>query len=75
MSGSEIATAATAHLAHSRPAKQVLGAFSCMDFVDAEIFDAALTHEDGYMFVHDASPGLGCEPRPDALGPCIARFR
>ena len=25
-------------------------------------------------FVHDDSPGLGCEPRPDALGPCVARF-
>ena len=26
------------------------------------------------MFVHDDTPGLGCEPRPDALGPCVARF-
>lgn len=74
MSGSEIATAAIAHLAHSRPANQVPGALSCMDFVDAEVCDVALTHEDGCMFVHHDAPGLGCEPRPDAPGPCVARF-
>ena len=35
---------------------------------------SALTHAHGCMFVHDDSPGLGCEPRPDSLGPCVARF-
>jgi len=66
--GSEIATLATAHLAHSRPAKTMAGVLSCMDLVDTRTGTAHLVHENGTMFVADPKPGLGYEPDMAVLG-------
>jgi len=73
--GAEIATLATAHLAHSRPAKNMAGALSCVDLVDTITGKAALVHENGEMFVPDMTPGLGFEPDVALLGSPVEVFR
>lgn len=66
--GAEIVTAATAHLAHSRPAKFLAGALSCSDLVDRELAETVVSHENGDMFIDRTKPGLGVEPLADVLG-------
>jgi len=72
--GTEIATLATAHLAHSRPPKNLAGALSCIELADTVTGAAALAHENGDMFVPDMTPGLGFEPDMGVLGELVARF-
>ena len=72
--GAEVATLATAHLAHSRPTKTMAGALSCIDLVDTVTGEASLVHDNGHMFVPDMTPGLGFTPDMNVLGKPVARF-
>jgi L-alanine-DL-glutamate epimerase-like enolase superfamily enzyme len=75
VSGSEIATLATAHLAHSRSPKFMLGALSCVDMVDRRTGEANLVHEAGDMWIDRDRPGLGFAPDPVIERAPVAEFR
>src|SRR5205823_6194880 len=65
--GSDVATAAIAHLAHSTPEA---ARFTCTDFnsyVTVSTADGAPRRERGHMSAGTA-PGLGITPKPDVLG-------
>ncbi|MFV1853108.1 MAG: mandelate racemase/muconate lactonizing enzyme family protein [Thalassospira sp.] len=72
--GSEIATLATAHMAHSRLSKNMIGTLNCVDMVDVVTGTANLTHGNGEMYVPDMTPGLGFEPDMTVLGKPVAQF-
>ena len=73
--GAEIATVATAHLAHARDPKQMAGALSCTDIVDTVTGQVNLVHENGEMFIPGDKPGLGFVPDASVLGEVVARYR
>ena len=66
--GSEVATLATAHLAHSRNPKMMKGALSCMDIVDTQTGNASRISKNGEMSVVEGSVGMGFEPEMGVLG-------
>ena len=68
--GSEIATAAIAHLAHSLPQEFHFQSSAFHEYTEVEVASGAPVIEDGYMKVSDR-PGLGVEPNPDALGEAV----
>lgn len=72
--GAEVATLATAHLAHSRSPKMMRGALSCTDIVDRVTGAASLVSENGEMFVTSDCVGLGFTPDMDVLGPPVATY-
>lgn len=72
--GSEIATLATAHLAHARSPRNMKGALSCMGLVDTRTGDAALVEKNGEMYLHDMVPGLGFEPDMSVLGSPVVQL-
>jgi L-alanine-DL-glutamate epimerase-like enolase superfamily enzyme len=65
--GSDIVTAAIAHLAHSTPEAFRFNCSDCNSYVTKEIADGAPRRIDGRMSAPTA-PGLGLSPRLDALG-------
>lgn len=72
--GAEVATLATAHLAHSRSPRMMRGALSCTDIVDRVTGDAALVSENGEMHVTGDCVGLGFTPDMDVLGAPVATY-
>ncbi|MFB6270263.1 MAG: mandelate racemase/muconate lactonizing enzyme family protein, partial [Halobacterium sp.] len=71
--GSEIATAAIAHLAHSTPAGARFAATDFHNYNAVTTADGAPPAEDGTMAAPTA-PGLGVEPREDVLGEPVATY-
>lgn len=65
--GSEIATAAIAHLAHTVPREFHFQSSAFHEYSHLETADGAPTMEDGWM-ISPESPGLGVEPKMDILG-------
>ncbi len=65
--GGDIITAAIAHLAHSTPEQFRFTATDFNSYVTVSIADGAPRRENGTMRA-STSPGLGVEPRMDALG-------
>ena len=65
--GSEIATAAIAHLAHTVPSEFHFQSSAFHEYSHVETADGAPVMEDGWMISPD-SPGLGVEPKMDVLG-------
>ena len=65
--GSEIATAAIAHLAHTVPSEFHFQSSAFHEYSHVETADGAPVMEDGWMISPD-SPGLGVEPKIDVLG-------
>ena len=65
--GSEIATAAISHLAHTVPSEIYFQSFAFHEYSHLETADGAPVMEDGWMISPD-SPGLGVEPKMDILG-------
>lgn len=65
--GSDITTAAIAHLAQSTPEDFVLAATDFNSYVTVSTAAGAPRREHGRMRAAD-QPGLGVEPRPDVLG-------
>jgi L-alanine-DL-glutamate epimerase-like enolase superfamily enzyme len=65
--GSDIATAAIAHLAHSTPAEFRLAATDFNSYVTVSTAAGAPVRADGRMAAPTA-PGLGIAPRPEILG-------
>lgn len=74
VSGAEIATAATMHLAASRPPARLLGALSCSDLVGEVTGETPVTHADGALQLAGHAPGLGFVPDLRVLGAPIARY-
>jgi len=71
--GSEIATAAIAHLAHSTPADARFAATDFHNYNAVTTADGAPDAEDGTMAA-PTDPGLGVEPRMDVLGDPVAVY-
>jgi L-alanine-DL-glutamate epimerase-like enolase superfamily enzyme len=71
--GSEIATSAIAHLAHSTPADARLAATDFHNYNAVTTADGAPSAEDGQMAA-PTEPGLGIEPREDVLGDPVAVY-
>ena len=71
--GSEIATTAIAHLAHSTPTDVCFAATDFHNYNDVTTADGAPTGEDGTL-VAPTDPGLGVEPREDVLGEPVATY-
>ena len=65
--GSDIVTAAIAHLAHSTPEAFRFNCSDCNSYVTREIADGAPRRINGRMSAPTA-PGLGVSPRLDVLG-------
>lgn len=65
--GSEIATAAIAHLAHTVPREFHFQSSAFHEYTHLVTADGAPAMEDGWMISPD-SPGLGVEPKMDILG-------
>lgn len=65
--GSDISTAAIAHLAQSTPEKFLLSTTDFNSYVTVSTADGAPKRNGGSMSVSDV-PGLGFEPRMDTLG-------
>lgn len=65
--GSDIVTAAVAHLAHSTPAAFRFSASDNIGYVDRSIAEGGPRNEAGTMKA-PTGPGLGVVPRPDVLG-------
>ena len=65
--GSDIATAAIAHLAHSLPTEFHFQSSAFHEYTNIEVAKGGPIIEDGYMSVSD-SPGLGVEPNMEVLG-------
>lgn len=71
--GSEVATAAIAHLAHSTPADARFAATDFHNYNAVTTADGAPAAEDGTMRA-STDPGLGVEPREDVLGDPVASY-
>jgi len=71
--GSEIATSAIAHLAHSTPPDARLAATDFHNYNAVTTADGAPPAEGGRMAA-PAEPGLGIEPREDVLGDPVAVY-
>jgi len=71
--GSDIVTAALAHLAVSTPPEALLNTTDLHNYHDDHIATGAPTIEGGSLFVSDR-PGLGVEPDPSALGEPVAVY-
>ncbi|MCD2204595.1 cis-3-hydroxy-L-proline dehydratase [Halobacterium sp. KA-6] len=71
--GSEIATAAIAHLAQSTPADYRLASTDFQSYNTVTTADGAPERADGRMRASTA-PGLGVEPRLDVLGEPLATY-
>jgi L-alanine-DL-glutamate epimerase-like enolase superfamily enzyme len=71
--GSEIATSAIAHLAHSTPADARLAATDFHNYNAVTTADGAPPAEGGRMSA-PTEPGLGIEPREDVLGDPVAVY-
>ncbi len=65
--GSEIATAAIAHFAHSLPREYHFQSSAFHEYSNVIIADGAPIMKNGYMIASN-QPGLGIEPRMDVLG-------
>jgi len=66
--GSDIVTAAVAHLAHATPEALRFSSSDNIGYVDRSIAEGGPHNEDGWMRASSA-PGLGIAPRLDVLGP------
>jgi L-alanine-DL-glutamate epimerase-like enolase superfamily enzyme len=73
MWGSEIATAAIAHLAHSTPSDTRFAATDFYNYNTVTAADGAPPVEDGTMAA-PTEPGLGVEPREGVLGSPVATY-
>jgi L-alanine-DL-glutamate epimerase-like enolase superfamily enzyme len=71
--GSEIATSAIAHLAHSTPPEAVLATTDFQDYNAVTTADGAPEVVDGKMAAPPGD-GLGIEPREDVLGDPVATY-
>ena len=71
--GSEIATAAISHLAHSTPAQAQFATTDFHNYNAVTTADGAPETADGAMAASD-EPGLGIEPREDVLGDPVATY-
>ena len=71
--GSDVATAAIAHLAHSTPERLRFSATDFNSYVTVTTADGAPQREDGRMAA-STDPGLGIEPREDVLGEPVAVY-
>ena len=71
--GSEIATAAIAHLAHSTPADTRFAATDFHNYNAVTTADGAPAAEGGTMAA-STEPGLGVTPREDVLGDPVASY-
>jgi L-alanine-DL-glutamate epimerase-like enolase superfamily enzyme len=71
--GSEVATAAIAHLAHSTPADVRFAATDFHNYNAVTTADGAPAAEGGTMAA-PTEPGLGVAPREDALGDPVATY-
>ncbi len=65
--GSDVATAAIAHLAHSTPPELLLSATDFNSYVTVRTADGAPERRDGRLAAGTA-PGLGVHPRAEVLG-------
>ncbi len=68
--GSDIITAAIAHLAHSTPEHYRFTATDFNSYVTVSTAEGAPERENGYMRA-SAVPGLGITPRMDVIGPRV----
>lgn len=71
--GSEIATAAIAHLAHSTPPEARFATTDFHNYNAVTTADGAPAAENGRMAA-PTEPGLGVEPREDVLGDPVATY-
>jgi L-alanine-DL-glutamate epimerase-like enolase superfamily enzyme len=71
--GSDVTTAAIAHLAHSTPERLRFSATDFNSYVTVTTADGAPQREDGRMEA-STDPGLGIEPREDVLGEPVAVY-
>lgn len=72
--GSDIATAAIAHLAHSTPEAFLFSASDVNGYVTVSLADDGPRHDRGWMKAPTA-PGLGVTVRPDILGAPVLTIR
>ncbi|MEO7706663.1 MAG: enolase C-terminal domain-like protein, partial [Thermoflexales bacterium] len=72
--GGDIVTAAIAHLAHSTPPEFLFTSTDFNSYVTQSIADGAPQRVNGRMAASEL-PGLGIQPRMDALGDPVARYR
>ena len=70
--GSDIATAAIAHLAHSTPPELLLSATDFNSYVTVRTADGAPERRDGRLAA-STEPGLGVHPRAEVLGQPVLR--
>lgn len=71
--GGDIVTAAIAHLAHSTPPEFLFTSTDFNSYVTQSIADGAPQRVNGRMAASE-QPGLGIQPRMDALGDPVSRF-
>jgi L-alanine-DL-glutamate epimerase-like enolase superfamily enzyme len=72
--GGDIVTAAIAHLAHSTPPEFLFTSTDFNSYVTQSIADGAPKRVNGRMAASQL-PGLGIQPRMDALGDPVARYQ
>ena len=72
--GSDIATAAIAHLAHSTPERLRFSSTDFNSYVTVSTAAGAPQRVDGHMQA-STEPGLGIEPRREVLGAPVLEFR
>lgn len=72
--GSDIATAAVTHLAHSTPEAFRFSSSDVNGYVSVSIAPDGPRHQAGWIKAPTA-PGLGVTPDPDVLGEPVMRFR
>ena len=72
--GSDITTAAIAHLAHSTPTELLFTSTDFNSYVTVSTAEGAPQRVDGRMSA-SLAPGLGIEPRMDVLGEAEGRGR
>ena len=68
--GGDITTAAIAHLAHSTPEEYRFTSTDFNSYVTVSTATGAPQRENGFMQA-SAAPGLGIDPRQDAIGPRV----
>jgi len=71
--GSDIVTAAIAHLAHSTPERYRFTATDFNSYVTVSTAEGAPQRRDGRMSA-STQPGLGITPRPEVLGKPVLQF-
>jgi len=71
--GSDVVTAACAHLAVSTPPELLLNTTDLNNYVTVSVADGAPVVDDGYLKIGDA-PGLGVKLKEDVLGEPVAVF-